>query len=117
MLSLYLPFPSMLIFTPCSWSSWVKWLPWTVLKTSGLTRASVYAPKPAVPVHDGHEVEEALGHEQAGAVRHPHLDGHAGKVHLLSDDSSTDWMCRTDRIVFRPTRVTWLDNEVPAVPV
>ena len=40
MLSVYLPFPSMLMLTPCSSKSSVKpslvnWLPWSVLKTSG----------------------------------------------------------------------------------
>ena len=68
-------------------------------------------------VHDGHEVEEALGHGQAGEVRRPHLNGRATKVQPLSVASSTGWVCRTDRIVFRPARVTWLDDEVPAIPV
>ena len=50
MLSLYRPFPSLLIFTPCSGSTWVNsrlvnWLPWSVLpwsvlQTSGWTCAS-----------------------------------------------------------------------------
>ena len=35
----------------------------------------------------------------------------------LSDASFTGSMCRVDRIVLRPARVTWLDKEVPAVPV
>ena len=30
---------------------------------------------PAVPVHDGHQVEEAPGHGQVGDVRRPHLVG------------------------------------------
>ena len=42
MLSVYRPFPSLLIFTPCSWSAWVNsrlvnWQPWSVLQISGWT--------------------------------------------------------------------------------
>src|SRR3954468_23356334 len=73
-------------------SSLVNWLPWSVLKISGRpyresasSRAStqnsaasgVRQPPSehgtAHPVHDHHQVEEALGHRDVGDVRAPHL--------------------------------------------
>src|SRR5437660_902326 len=73
-------------------SSLVNWLPWSVLKISGRPyRASasssastqnsaprVFRQPPrqhraAYPVHDHHQVEEALGHRDVGDVRAPDL--------------------------------------------
>ena len=96
MLSWYLPLPSMLdlhrvILEICVNSRLVNWLPWSVLNTSGLPwpRASATGPRhksrspevgqppshhvPAVPVHDGHQVQESPGHGQVGDVSRPHL--------------------------------------------
>src|SRR5271165_3956885 len=86
----------MLIVTP--WrcrvpvkSSLVNWLPWSVLNISGRpyrqsasSRASTQNSAPSVfdsprqhgtahPVHDHHQVEEALGHRDVGDVRAPDL--------------------------------------------
>ena len=61
MLSWYLPLPSMLIFTPRSWSicvnsRLVNWLPWSVLNTSGVpwfrASPSASAQKPVSRVLD-----------------------------------------------------------------
>ena len=97
MLSMQRPLPSQLIMTPCRFgvpvkSSLVNWLPWSVLKISGRPyRASASSSastqksaasvldrrhakhRAAHPVHDDHQIEEALGHRDVGDVRAPDL--------------------------------------------
>src|SRR5207248_7849025 len=87
----------MLIVTSCRSrvpvkSLLVNWLPWSVLKISGRpywqsasSSASTQNSAPSVfdnrhastarlyPVHDHHQVEEALGHRDVGDVRAPDL--------------------------------------------